>query len=267
MTRNQKNAEDAKPSAARTSATVARPEAPARKARVAFHNAKGAVIGAQNTSDAMPSASAQLASRRAASGALSAGAWVIGGSYGFVIGRRAKHINDCRNLRFRKRDEAARPRTCARTEAAERSRRAERACSGLRRSVALQTVRWFSARAEWLYRAGRCPTSHGFSISCRYGRCSAATSSSHWWLPLPCGTRSRAGSSFRGAGHRRRRGTAGPLRALLARRSRARVHALRDVRETADGGLVQQELRKRAIERLRHDQIALASVNPFAKGK
>ncbi len=39
------------------------------------------------------------------------------------------------------------------------------------------------------------------------------------------------------------------------------------VRETADGGLVQQELRKRAIERLRHDQIALASVNPFAKGK
>lgn len=39
------------------------------------------------------------------------------------------------------------------------------------------------------------------------------------------------------------------------------------VRETADGGLVQQELRKRAIERLRHDQIALAPVNPFAKGK
>lgn len=37
------------------------------------------------------------------------------------------------------------------------------------------------------------------------------------------------------------------------------------VSETADGSLVQQELRKRAIDRLRRDAIALAPVNPFAK--
>jgi small-conductance mechanosensitive channel len=37
------------------------------------------------------------------------------------------------------------------------------------------------------------------------------------------------------------------------------------VGEGADGGLVQQELRKRAIDRLRRDTIALAPVNPFAK--
>lgn len=37
------------------------------------------------------------------------------------------------------------------------------------------------------------------------------------------------------------------------------------ISETADGGLVQQEVRKRAIERLRRDQIALAPINPFAK--
>jgi small-conductance mechanosensitive channel len=36
------------------------------------------------------------------------------------------------------------------------------------------------------------------------------------------------------------------------------------IRETADGGLVQQEIRKRAFARLRRDQIALAPVNPFA---
>jgi small-conductance mechanosensitive channel len=37
------------------------------------------------------------------------------------------------------------------------------------------------------------------------------------------------------------------------------------VAESADGKLVQQELRKRAIERLRRDGIELAPVNPFAK--
>jgi len=37
------------------------------------------------------------------------------------------------------------------------------------------------------------------------------------------------------------------------------------VSESADGGLIQQELRKRAIDRLRRDQIALAPVNPFTK--
>ncbi len=34
---------------------------------------------------------------------------------------------------------------------------------------------------------------------------------------------------------------------------------------TADGGLVQQELRRRAIVRLRHDGVKLAEPNPFAK--
>lgn len=36
------------------------------------------------------------------------------------------------------------------------------------------------------------------------------------------------------------------------------------IRETADSGLVQQELQKRVIERLHQDKIALAPVNPFA---
>lgn len=39
------------------------------------------------------------------------------------------------------------------------------------------------------------------------------------------------------------------------------------VSDTADGGLVQQEVRKRAIDRLRRNQISLAPINPFVNAR
>ncbi len=83
MARNQNTADDSSPKSARTMARTAVPEGATRVARWAFHNAKGAVTGAQTTMDATPSRSARLASRRATISWDGAIAGARGASYGF----------------------------------------------------------------------------------------------------------------------------------------------------------------------------------------